>query len=220
MPQVKAIPDGYHSVQPYMMLKSCAEAIAFYTEAISAQKEKFRMPRPDGRIMHAEIQIGDSVIMMADEAPEMDAMSIEHFGGSPVSLFIYTGDCDAVYAAGLAGWSKEKQSRTRRSGPMATAWPGLSIHSHRVVDRHPHQRARDMKWRCDYQPRFLCASHVPGHVPGDYCSCSQTPPLPAGFCSWSPAVTATGRSSPDCSPGKAVCRLSSLSDPPWLTGTM
>jgi PhnB protein len=108
MPQAKAIPDGYHSVQPYMMLKNCADAIAFYTKAFGA-KEKMRAPRPDGRIMHAEVEIGDSVIMMADEAPEMDAMSVEHFGGSPVSLFIYTGDCDAVYSAALAAGAKSNR---------------------------------------------------------------------------------------------------------------
>jgi PhnB protein len=105
MPQTNAIPDGYHSVQPYMMLKHCAEAIAFYIQAFGA-KEKFRVPRPDGRIMHAEIEIGDSVLMMADEAPEMDAMSVQHFGGSPVSLFIYTEGCDAVYATALAAGAK------------------------------------------------------------------------------------------------------------------
>ena len=107
----KPIPDGYHSVQPYMMLKSCDEAIKFYTKAFGA-KEKFRMPRPDGRIMHAEIEIGDSVIMMADEAPEMDAMGVQHFGGSPVSLLIYTVDCDAVYAAALAAGAKSLREPT------------------------------------------------------------------------------------------------------------
>ena len=96
MSQVKAIPDGYHSIQPYLMFKNCAEALVFYAKAFGA-KEKLRMPNPDGRIGHAEIQIGDSIIMMADEAPQMEAFSIEHFGGSPVSLLIYTEDCDALY---------------------------------------------------------------------------------------------------------------------------
>jgi PhnB protein len=101
MSSVIAIPDGYHSIQPYLMFKNCAEAIAFCCKAFGA-KEKLRMARPDGRIAHAEIQIGDSVVMMADEAPEMDAMSIEHFGGSPASLLIYTEHCDAVYSSALA----------------------------------------------------------------------------------------------------------------------
>lgn len=105
MSQVKPIPEGYHSVQPYLMLKNCAGAIDFYAKAFGAS-EKFRMPRPDGRIAHAEIQIGDCVLMMADEAPEMDAWSVEHFGGSPASLLIYTEDCDAVYKQALAAGAK------------------------------------------------------------------------------------------------------------------
>jgi PhnB protein len=100
MSNVKAIPDGYHSVQPYLMLNNCAEAITFYVKAFGA-KERFRMPKPDGSIGHAEIQIGDSVVMMADEAPEMEAFAVKHFGGSPVSLLIYTEDCDAMYRQAL-----------------------------------------------------------------------------------------------------------------------
>ena len=105
MSQVKAVPDGYHSIQPYLMFKNCAEAIAFYTKAFGA-REKFRMPDAQGRISHAEIEIGDSVVMMADEAPQIDAFSIEHFGGSPVSLLIYTAHCDAMYAQALAAGAK------------------------------------------------------------------------------------------------------------------
>jgi PhnB protein len=105
MPQVKPIPDGYHSVQPYLMFKNCADAIAFYTLAFGA-KEKFRMPGPQGGIGHAEIAIGDSTVMMADEAPQSDAFSVEHFGGSPVTLLIYTEDCDAMYAQALAAGAK------------------------------------------------------------------------------------------------------------------
>lgn len=101
MPNAKPVPDGYHSVQPYMMFNHCAEAIAFYTKAFGA-KEKLRMPGPEGRIMHAEIEIGDSVIMMADDAPQVNSRSVEHFGGSPVSILIYTEDCDAMYRTALA----------------------------------------------------------------------------------------------------------------------
>jgi len=101
MSEVKPIPDGYHSVQPYLMFKNTAEAIAFYSNAFGA-KEKRRMPDAQGRIMHAEIEIGDSIIMMADESPEWDVYSVEHFGGSPASLMIYTEDCDAMYAQAVA----------------------------------------------------------------------------------------------------------------------
>jgi PhnB protein len=101
MPQVKPVPDGYHSVQPYLIFKDAAAAIAFYVEAFGAT-EKFRMASPGGGIAHAEILIGDSTIMLADEAPQMDAFSVEHFGGTPISLLIYTADCDAVYAQAMA----------------------------------------------------------------------------------------------------------------------
>ena len=105
MPQVKPVPDGYHSVQPYLIFDGAAAAIAFYVQAFGAT-ERFRMPGKDGRIGHAEIQIGDSVVMLADEAPQMDAYAPPHFGGSPVSLLIYTADCDAVYAQALAAGAK------------------------------------------------------------------------------------------------------------------
>jgi PhnB protein len=101
MANVKPIPDGYHSVQPYLMFKTCADSIAFYGKAFGA-KEKFRMPDKQGRITHAEIEIGDSCVMMADEAPQMDAFSAEHYGGSPASLLIYTEDCDAMYKQAVA----------------------------------------------------------------------------------------------------------------------
>jgi PhnB protein len=105
MPNVKPIPDGYHSVQPYLILQDCADAIAFYVKAFGA-KEKFRMPDKQGRITHAEIEIGDSCVMVADEAPQIDALSPEHYGGSPASLLIYTGDCDAMYKQALATGAK------------------------------------------------------------------------------------------------------------------
>jgi PhnB protein len=100
MPLVKPIPDGYHSVQPYLIFNNCSEAIAFYIRAFGAT-EKFRMADKEGRIQHSEIQIGDSVLMMADEAPKMEAFSVDHFGGSPVSLLIYTENCDAMYGQAL-----------------------------------------------------------------------------------------------------------------------
>jgi PhnB protein len=100
MANVKPIP-GYHSVQPYLMFQTCADAIAFYVKAFGA-KEKFRMPDKQGRITHAEIEIGDSCVMMADESPQMDAFSAEHYGGSPASLLIYTEDCDAMYRQAVA----------------------------------------------------------------------------------------------------------------------
>jgi PhnB protein len=105
MALVKPIPDGYHSVQPYLMFKNCNEAIGFYRKAFGA-REKFRMPDAQGRITHAEIEIGDSTIMMADESPQMDAFSVEHYGGSPVSLLLYTENCDALYNQAVTAGAK------------------------------------------------------------------------------------------------------------------
>ncbi|HTV04654.1 MAG TPA: VOC family protein [Acidobacteriaceae bacterium] len=100
MPQIKPIPDGYHTVQPYLILSNAAAAIDFYKKAFGA-KERLRLER-DGRIGHAEIEIGDSCVMMADEHPQIGAYSPKHYGGSPVSLMIYVTDCDAVYKQALA----------------------------------------------------------------------------------------------------------------------
>jgi PhnB protein len=101
MSTVKAIPDGYHSIQPYLIFKSTADAIDFYAKAFGAT-ERLRMVNGQGKVQHAEIQIGDSCIMMADEHPEIGAISVQQYGGSPVSLMAYVKDCDGVYKQALA----------------------------------------------------------------------------------------------------------------------
>ncbi len=97
MPAVKPIPDGYHSVTPYLIVDNgrASEALDFYARAFNA-KEKLRLPRPDGGIAHAEVQIGDSVIMLADASPMMEAYGPGHYGGSPISLHVYVPDVDAT----------------------------------------------------------------------------------------------------------------------------
>jgi PhnB protein len=95
MSQVKPIPDGYPAVTPYLVVEGGVRAIDFYKQIFGAQ-ERMRMAGPDGRIGHAELQIGDSVIMLADEHPAMGAKAPKAFGGSPVSLMIYVTDVDAV----------------------------------------------------------------------------------------------------------------------------
>jgi uncharacterized glyoxalase superfamily protein PhnB len=94
--KVNAIPDGYHSVTANLVIKGASEAIDWYKQALGAQ-ELYRMPGPDGRLMHAEIKIGDSVIMLTDEMPEMGGKGPETLGGTPVSLMIYCKDCDALF---------------------------------------------------------------------------------------------------------------------------
>ncbi len=101
---VKPIPDGYSSVTPYLIFEDAASAIEFYTKGFGAQ-ELFRMPMGN-RIVHAEIQIGNSRIMLADEAPQMDAYSPKHHNGSPVSLMLYVDDVDTFTKEAVAAGAK------------------------------------------------------------------------------------------------------------------
>lgn len=102
---VKAIPDGYHSVTPYLVVKNAARAISFYERAFGA-KELLRMPEPDGRIGHAELRIGDSRVMLADEFPEMGALGPQSIGGTPVTIHLYVEDVDAVVAGAVAAGAR------------------------------------------------------------------------------------------------------------------
>ena len=93
---VKPIPEGYHSVTPYLIIRGAADAIEFYKNAFGAV-ELFRFPAPGGKIGHAEIKVGDSPIMLADEYPDMGYKGPQSIGGSPVSLMIYLEDVDSVF---------------------------------------------------------------------------------------------------------------------------
>jgi len=93
----KAIPEGYHTLTPYLSVADADKAIAFYKEALGA-KELFRLPMPNGKIGHAELEIGTSRLMLADEAPEWGNKSAKTYGGSPIGLAIYTEDVDALAA--------------------------------------------------------------------------------------------------------------------------
>jgi PhnB protein len=99
--KVKPIPNGYHTATPYLIVDDGARAIEFYERAFGAE-EVMRMPAPGGKVGHAEIKIGNSHIMLADEAPEMDARSPKHYGGSPVSLLLYVEDVDKVFDQAVA----------------------------------------------------------------------------------------------------------------------
>lgn len=94
------VPKGHHSVQPYLIFKNSGAAIAFYVKAF-ATVEELCVKSSDGRVSHASIRLGDSVVMMADENASMSAYSPERYGGSPVSLMVYTPDCDAMYRDAL-----------------------------------------------------------------------------------------------------------------------
>lgn len=103
---VKPIPDGYHSVTPYLIIQGAAKAIEFYKQAFGAQ-ELLRLEGPGGTIGHAEIQIGDSRIMLADEHPQMGYRGPLALGGTPVSLMLYVENVDATFAQAIAAGGKE-----------------------------------------------------------------------------------------------------------------
>ena len=105
MAKVKPIPDGYHAMTPYLIVDGAANAIDFYTKIFGAT-EKMRMPSPGGKVGHAELNLGDTMIMLADEHPEMDARAPRAFGGSPVSLMVYVPDVDATVAKATAAGAK------------------------------------------------------------------------------------------------------------------
>ncbi len=106
--KVKKIPDGFHTVTPYIVLDDAARAIDFYKKAFDA-KERGRMPTPDGRLMHAEIQIGDSIIMLSSEFPEMGATtkSPKAAGFGTGSLMIYTEDTDRLVETAVKAGATE-----------------------------------------------------------------------------------------------------------------
>jgi PhnB protein len=105
MSKAKPIPKGYHTATPYLIIKGAAKAIEFYKKAFGAA-EMMRMTQPDGRVGHAEIKIGDSPIMLADEFPEMGARSPQSLGGSPVSILLYVQDVDALTSSAIAAGAK------------------------------------------------------------------------------------------------------------------
>src|SRR2546425_10414201 len=102
---VHHVPAGYHTATPYLIVNGAARAIEFYKQAFGAT-EVLRMPDPGGKIMHAEIQIGDSRIMLADEFPEWDARGPQAFGGAAVSLMLYFEYPAAVTARAVSACAK------------------------------------------------------------------------------------------------------------------
>lgn len=122
MAAVNPIPDGYPRVTPYLTIDGAAAAIDFYTEVFGA-KERMRMPAPDGRVGHAELELGGSVIMLADEYPEMDVRGPKSVGGTPVTLHVYVEDVDKVFERAVESGAKalravENQFYGDRSGQL------------------------------------------------------------------------------------------------------
>jgi PhnB protein len=105
MATVKPIPEGYHNVTPYLYVRGAASAIDFYKSAFGAT-ELMRMPGPDGRIMHAELKIGDSTLMLADENPRMGIMSPQTIGGYSSGYLLYVADVDSVIHKAIENGAK------------------------------------------------------------------------------------------------------------------
>jgi PhnB protein len=103
--KVEAVPKAYGSLTPGLAIRGAAAAIAFYVKAFGA-KERSRMPGPDGKLMHAELKIGDRILMLGDESPEMGSPSPQTLGGSAVALMHYVKDVDAVFARAVAAGAK------------------------------------------------------------------------------------------------------------------
>jgi PhnB protein len=149
MSKVHYIPEGYNSVTPYLIIKGAAKAIEYYKNVFGAT-EVLRMEGPDGRVGHAELQIGDSRIMLADECPEMGYRSAESIGASPVSLYVYLPDCDKVVEKAAAEGAKilkpvADQFYGDRSGfiqdPFGHFW-GVATHKEDVSAEEIEKRAK------------------------------------------------------------------------------
>jgi PhnB protein len=143
---VKPIPEGYHSLTPYLIIKGAGAAIDYYKKVFGAT-ERMRMDGPGGTIGHAEIVIGNSTIMLADEHPDMGFRSPKTLGGSPVSLVLYIEDVDTVFKRAVDAGAKsqrpvENQFYGDRMGtledPFGHVW---SIATH-VEDVSPEEMAR------------------------------------------------------------------------------
>ena len=130
MGKVKPIPDGYHKVTPYLIVDGASDAIAWYAKILGAT-ERMRMAGPDDRVGHAELELGDSVIMLADEFPDMGARGPKTIGGSAVGILVYVDDVDAVFEQAVkAGATAREQPEDKfygdRSGtfedPFGHVW--------------------------------------------------------------------------------------------------
>ena len=151
MSKVSHIPQGYNSVTPYLIIKGAAQAIDYYKKVFGAT-EVFRMDQPGGKVGHAELKIGNSHIMLADENPSMGAghTSAATIGASPVSLYVYLPDVDRVFEKARAEGAKvlkpvETQFYGDRSGffqdPFGHLW-GIATH---VEDVSPQEMKERMK---------------------------------------------------------------------------
>jgi PhnB protein len=147
---VKPIPDGYATVTPYLVVKGAASALEFYKKAFGAE-ERMRLDAK-GMIMHSEITVGKSVIMLADEFPDMGYVGPQALGGTPVSLMVYVDNVDDVFTRAIAAGAKEKRPVTNefygdRVGtlvdPFGHVW-SIATHVEDVTADEMDRRFRDV----------------------------------------------------------------------------
>jgi PhnB protein len=150
---LKSIPDGYHAVTPYLIVDDAVKAIEFYRRAFGAE-EIFRLPMKDGegrdKLGHAEIRVGDSILMLADEWPEMQALGPKSRGGTAVSFMIYCRDVDGAYQQALdAGASPDREIRDEfwgdRAGLVVDPFGHRWALATRVEDVPPDEMERRMQ---------------------------------------------------------------------------
>jgi len=148
MPNVKPVPEGYHNITPYLFVRSAASAIDFYKNIFGAT-EIMRMPGSNGKIMHAELRIGDSIVMLADENPQTGMMSPQTVGGFSVGMHLYLENVDQVIQKAVESGAKllrpiKNQFYGDRSGsvldPFGHMW---SIATH-VEDVSPEEMRKRM----------------------------------------------------------------------------
>jgi PhnB protein len=119
MTTVNPIPEGYPQVMPYLTVDGASAAIDFYATVFGA-KERLRMPAPEGKVGHAELEIGDSVVMLADAFPDMGNQTPAALGGTPVTVMVYVADVDAVFDRALkAGATEERKVENQFYGDRA-----------------------------------------------------------------------------------------------------
>jgi PhnB protein len=144
---VKAIPDGYHAITPYLIIQGAAKALDFYKKAFGAA-EVLRLDGGNGMVMHAEMRIGDSMVMLADEYPDMGYKGPQAYGGTPVSLMIYVENVDARFNQAVAAGAKvvkplQDQFYGDRSGtvtdPFGHVWT-IATHKEDVPLQEINQR--------------------------------------------------------------------------------
>jgi PhnB protein len=160
--QVKPIPDGYHTVTPFLAVHNAAKAIDFYKRAFGAT-ELHRMDGPQGKIAHAEIKIGDSVIMLSDEMPGTSARSPQSLGGTTTNLFIYVKDVDAAFNKAVSAGAKAEAPVAdmfwgdrygKLTDPFGHSW-SIGTHKEDVAPE-------EMKRRAEAETAKMGAQHKTG----------------------------------------------------------